>query len=189
MPQAIATTLQTPLKSLAKTWVYFVLFSVLLLMMSCISSFADDNAVLEVGTPAPEFNLPSTIGKNIQLKDYQGRNLILVFYPKDQTYGCTIQLCALRDIYPQLQKMSTAVLASNPDSLESHQEFVKKQNYQFPILVDREKTMTKAYHTQGLFGFNERTVYIIDGKGIIRYAKRGLPPTSELLEALKTIKN
>lgn len=141
--------------------------------------------MLTVGTKAPAFELPDETGDVIKLLDYQGQNLILVFYPKDSTPGCTRQLCALRDDLASFQKLNTAVLASNPDSAASHQRFVEKQGYTFPILVDANKAMATAYQTLKPEGGIQRTVYIIDGKGVIRYAKQGLPPDSELEAAIK----
>lgn len=140
---------------------------------------------LPAGTQAPDFDLPATGGRRIKLSDYAGQNLIIVFYPKDQTPGCTQQLCALRDDLEMFKGLNTAVLASNPDSVESHERFAEKQGYQFPILVDADRSMARAYHALKEDGVGiQRTVYIIDKDGVIRYAKQGLPPDSELAEAI-----
>ncbi len=141
---------------------------------------------LPVGTPAPNFQLPATGNVTIQLSDYQGQNLIIVFYPRDQTPGCTRQLCALRDDKAFFDGLNTAVLGSNPGSLASHERFVAAQSYPFPILVDAERSMAQAYHALKEDGNGvQRTVYIIDGMGVIRYAKQGLPPDTELMEAIR----
>ena len=88
-----------------------------------------EDVLLEVGSKAPVFEGVMASGsKRIGLKDYKGRFVILVFYPKDQTPGCTQQLCALRDDYPALKAINTDVLGVNPDSMESHQKFIEKQN-------------------------------------------------------------
>jgi peroxiredoxin Q/BCP len=141
---------------------------------------------LAVGTPAPDFDLPATGGRQVKLSDYRGKNLIVVFYPKDQTPGCTQQLCALRDDLAPLAALNTEVLASNPDSVESHERFSQKQGYTFPILVDAERTMARDYHALKEGGGIQRTVYIIDKDGIIRYSKQGLPPDSELIAAIQS---
>jgi peroxiredoxin Q/BCP len=141
---------------------------------------------LPPGTTAPDFDLAATGGKPIKLSDFQGKNLIIVFYPKDQTPGCTQQLCALRDDLSDFQALNTDIIASNPDSLASHERFVEKQAYPFPILVDEDKAMAKAYHALKEEGGIQRTVYIIDGKGVIRYSKQGLPPDTELLDAINS---
>lgn len=140
---------------------------------------------LPVGMPAPNFDLPATSGRQVSLSDYSGKNLIIVFYPKDQTPGCTQQLCALRDDEDTFAGLNTAIIASNPDSVESHERFAEKQQYQFPILVDEGKKMAEAYHAVKPEGGIQRTVYILDKEGMIRYSKQGLPPDSELIDAIK----
>lgn len=141
---------------------------------------------LSVGIKAPDFDLPASGGRQVKLADYQGKNLIIVFYPKDQTPGCTQQLCALRDDTELFKGLNTEFIASNPDSLESHDRFAANQSYQFPILVDADRTMAKAYHALKEDGKGiQRTVYILDAAGIVRYAKQGLPPDTELVEAIK----
>ena len=145
----------------------------------------DQTELLPVGSPAPAFDLPATGGRQVKLADYKGQNLVIVFYPKDSTPGCTRQLCALRDDLAQFNDVGTAVLASNPGSLESHERFSAKQGYTFPILMDADKSMAQAYHALKETGGIERTVYIITRDGKIGYAKRGLPPDTELLEAIR----
>lgn len=142
---------------------------------------------LTVGTQAPDFDLPATGGKQVKLSDYRGKNLIIVFYPKDQTPGCTQQLCALRDDTDLFQGLNTEFIASNPDSVESHERFSAAQSYKFPILVDADRSMAKAYHALKEDGKGiQRTVYILDTNGVIRYAKQGLPPNTELAEIIRT---
>lgn len=143
---------------------------------------------LAIGTQAPLFDLPATAGRQVKLSDYRGKNLIIVFYPKDQTPGCTQQLCALRDDFDMFTGLNTEIIASNPDSVESHERFAEKQGYSFPILVDAERTMARDYHALKEDGVGiQRTVYIIDGDGVIRYAKQGLPPDSELADAIRSL--
>ena len=142
---------------------------------------------LPVGSKAPDFDLPATGGRQVKLSDYKGKNLILVFYPKDQTPGCTQQLCALRDDTPLFQALDTEFLASNPASIESHERCAAAQNYAFPIAVDAERTMAKAYRALKEDGKGiQRTVYIIDADGVIRYAKQGLPSDAELAEVIRS---
>lgn len=111
-----------------------------------MSTAVDQFQPLAIGTPAPDFDLPAHTGEQVKLSDFRGKNLIIVFYPKDQTPGCTKQLCALRDDQEHFAKLNTAIIASNPDSAESHTRFAEKQSYAFPILVDAEKKMADAYH-------------------------------------------
>lgn len=144
---------------------------------------------LPVGSAAPAFDLPATYGRQVKLSDYAGKNLLLIFYPKDNTSGCTLQLCALRDAYASFQALNTEGLASNPDTVESHETFADRQQYKFPILADMKQTMAQDYHAWNPETTRvARTVYIIDGHGIIRYAKRGLPNNEELLEAVRSLK-
>jgi peroxiredoxin Q/BCP len=151
-------------------------------MMTIVESYQP----LPLGTQAPDFDLPATGGVQVKLADFQGKNLIIVFYPKDQTPGCTQQLCALRDDTEMFKQLNTAFIASNPDSVESHERFCAAQGYQFPILVDAERSMAKAYHALKEDGKGiQRTVYILDGEGVVRYAKQGLPSDVELADAIR----
>lgn len=153
-----------------------------------MSAIIDTYQPLPVGTRAPHFDLPATGGRQINLADYKGKNVILVFYPKDQTPGCTQQLCALRDDTALFKALNTEFLASNPDSIESHERFAAAQKYEFPILVDADRTMAKVYRALKEDGKGiQRTVYIIDQDGVIRYAKQGLPPDTELAEVIRSL--
>jgi peroxiredoxin Q/BCP len=146
----------------------------------------DPTQPLPVGAVAPDFDLPATGGQRVALSNYRGKNLIIVFYPKDQTPGCTRQLCALRDDIALFEGLNTAVIGANPGSVESHERFAAAQGYPFPIAVDAERAMARAYQALKEDGKAiQRTVYIVDSAGIIRYAKQGLPPDTELLEAIK----
>jgi peroxiredoxin Q/BCP len=152
-----------------------------------MTTVMDKYQPLPAGTKAPDFNLPATGGRQVKLSDYQGKNLIIVFYPKDQTPGCTQQLCALRDDMEMFKALNTEVIASNPDSIESHERFCTAQGYQFPILVDAERSMAKAYHALKEDGKGiQRTVYIVDANGVIRYGKQGLPADSELAAVIRS---
>jgi len=144
-------------------------------------------APLPVGTPAPAFNLPATGGQTLKLSDFTGKNLVIVFYTKDQTPGCTRQLCALRDDKGAFDALNTAILASNPGSLKSHENFAARQGYPFPILVDAARSMATDYQALKEAGGQsiQRTVYIVDAQGVIRYARQGLPNNSELLDAIR----
>lgn len=142
---------------------------------------------LEVGSKAPDFDLPASGAEgNLSLKDYAGKNLILVFYPRDKTPGCTRQLCALRDDKTLFEGLNTEIIASNFGSMKSHDSFREKENYPFPIIVDAEREMARNYHALKENGTSiQRTVYIIDGDGVIRFAKQGMPTDETLAEAIK----
>ena len=167
-------------------FVVFILAFLAGLLWFGYSAFASGDP-LPVGTPAPDFVLEDQSGKSTRLQDYHGKHVVLVFYPGDNTPGCTIQLCSLRDELGKFKAANAEVLASNPASRESHMKFAKAQKYPFPILVDQDKSMAKAYRSLGQGGIVSRTVYIIDKNGVIRYAKRGMPGNDELLSVLKSL--
>lgn len=129
---------------------------------------------LKPGDKAPAFQVKDQDGKMISLDDFAGTKLVIYFYPKDNTPGCTAQACNLRDNYDTLLKAGYKVLGVSADSEKSHQSFIEKFDLPFPLLSDTEKTMLKAY---GVFGPKKfmgktydginRTTFVIDEKGII----------------------
>ncbi|MEK8126354.1 peroxiredoxin [Paenibacillus filicis] len=144
--------------------------------------------MLTAGTPAPAFTAESTKGP-IQLDQYLGKQpIVLIFYPKDETPICTKQLCAVRDSKAQYAEFGALVLGINPGSLEEHQAFSRKFQYDFPLVSDADQSIRQAYDVgQTLFGLlgQQRIVYVIGSSGRIAYAAKGNRPTSELLEALR----
>jgi peroxiredoxin Q/BCP len=137
---------------------------------------------LAVGSTAPDFTLPDQNGTQVSLRDYRGRkNVILVFYPGDDTSVCTKQPCELRDRWPTVQATDTVVLGINPQSAESHQKFAAKQKYPFSLLVDKGKAVAADYHASGLI--IKRTVYLIGKDGRIRFAQRGKAAPETVLGA------
>lgn len=168
---------------------FVLLFSMLLVFSSCSQPAKADEELLKTGFKAPAFSLLDQYGNKHQLSDYQGKNLVIVFYPMDNTPGCTAQLCALRDVYSELQSMNTSVLGSNPADAKSHLSFSEEQNYPFPLLVDDQKQMANDYHVSGSVGYNRRTVYIIDGKGMVRFAERGTPSIETMMAVLNRLNN
>jgi peroxiredoxin Q/BCP len=139
--------------------------------------------LLAVGSTAPLFSLASSNGDTVKLLDFrEKKNVVLVFYPGDRTPGCTKQLCALRDDYTEFDKKDAVIFGVNPADVQSHKTFIEKQHYQFPLLVDEGKAVAKLYGTSGLF--IKRTVYVIDKKGIIIFAQRGMPSDSAILASI-----
>ncbi len=134
---------------------------------------------LPVGTPAPDFSLPDQDGKLVSLAALRGRNVVLIFYPGDDTSICTKQLCAFRDRWADAQRKNAVVFGVNPQTAASHAKFAGKYRFPFPLLVDQGQKLGAAYHAKGLIV--KRTVYLIGPDGIVRFARRGTPPASEVL--------
>lgn len=130
--------------------------------------------MLPIGTKAPDFSLPDQNGKMHSLKDYKGRKLILYFYPKDNTSGCTKQACGFSDRYPQFREKGVEILGVSKDSVESHKEFEEKYGLAFTILSDVEKKVLQAYDVwKEKMNYGKvsmgvvRTTYLIDENGVI----------------------
>jgi len=128
-----------------------------------------------IGRPAPDFSLPSTTGENISLKQFKGKKtVILYFYPKDETPGCTREACSFRDLFAEFEKHNAVILGVSADSLESHQHFREKNHLPFPLLADEDATLSKmygVYKQKNLYGKKsmgiERTTFVIDRTGRI----------------------
>ena len=133
--------------------------------------------MLETGTKAPDFSLPDQDGVMHSLSQYRGKKVILYFYPRDNTPGCTKQACGFRDLYPQFTEKGAVVLGVSKDSVASHKKFQKKDQLSFPILSDTELQVIQAYDVwkeKKLYGKVSmgvvRTTYLIDENGIISKA-------------------
>lgn len=129
---------------------------------------------LKVGDKAPDFNTTDQDGNTVTLSDFKGNKLVLYFYPKDSTPGCTNQACDLRDNYDRLLSKGYKVLGVSADSAKRHKNFIEKNNLPFPLLMDEDKKIINDYGVWGLKKFMgkeydgiHRTTFIIDEKGII----------------------
>lgn len=143
---------------------------------------------LVLGQQAPLFVLKTQNGQEINLADFKGKkNVLLVFYPGDNTPGCVRQLCALRDDYHQFQNKDTVIFGVNHAAAQSHQKFIDQHQFPFDLLIDVDKKVSLAYGAIKLF-FNKtiinRSVILIDKEGKIIYLKRGLPADEEILKQL-----
>ncbi|MCR5228684.1 MAG: thioredoxin-dependent thiol peroxidase [Solobacterium sp.] len=130
--------------------------------------------MLETGIKAPEFTLEDQNGKPHSLKDYRGRKVILYFYPKDNTAGCTKQACGFAERMPQFREKGAVILGVSKDSVASHKKFEEKYGLPFTLLSDPDKTVIQAYDVwkeKKLYGKTSmgvvRTTYLIDEEGII----------------------
>jgi len=131
-------------------------------------------STLKQGDAAPQFSGVDQDGQAVSLSDYSGKKLVLYFYPKDDTPGCTAEACSLRDNYDKLKSAGYEVLGVSTDPVKSHKKFVDKYSLPFRLLSDTEKTVSEAFGVYGLkkfmgkeyMGIN-RTTFLIDEKGII----------------------
>lgn len=132
------------------------------------------SSILKPGDPAPDFSLFSTDGSTVSLKDFIGKKIVLYFYPRDNTPGCTTEACSFNDNLAIVRKKGAVVLGISGDSVASHEKFSKKYGLSFPLLSDEGKEVLKAYGVwkrKSLYGKLfmgiERTTFIIDEKGKI----------------------
>lgn len=140
---------------------------------------------LQVGDIAPEFSLVDQDGKTHSLKDYWGKRVLLYFYPKDDTPGCTREACSFRDNIEKLQK-KIVVFGVSGDSTASHQKFVKKYSLNFPLLADPEKKTITSYGADGLV-FAKRTSFLIASDGKIEKIYLKVNPDAHVVEVLQDI--
>jgi peroxiredoxin Q/BCP len=153
--------------------------------------------MLKEGQKAPSFRLSSVDGGSVALEDYRGTPVVVYFYPKDDTPGCTREACAFRDSQARIRKTGAIVLGVSPDSVASHQKFRDKYKLSFPLLSDPDKGVAKkfgAYGEKTLYGKKVvgmiRSTFIIDGDGIVRkvFPKVRVDGHAEkVLEALQTL--
>ena len=151
--------------------------------------------MIEVGKKAPELSLLNQDGKKISLKDYLGKKVVLYFYPKDDTLGCTKEACNFRDEFPKFTKTKAVILGVSPDSVKSHKKFAEKFDLNFDLLADEEKKVVEKYEVwkeKSMYGRKymgvERTTFIIDEKGKIKTIFNKVKVdghNKEVLEALK----
>ncbi len=139
--------------------------------------------MLQVGDRAPEFTLLSDRGSEVSLADFRGKKIVLYFYPKDNTTGCTTQACELRDTLPSIDARGAVVLGVSPDSVASHVKFRDKYELNFPLLSDPDHTVAEAYGVwkqksmrgRTYWGI-ERSTFMIDEDGVITEAWRKVSP-------------
>lgn len=150
--------------------------------------------MLETGSLAPSFTLPSGDGQTVSLEDFRGRNVVLYFYPRDDTPGCTTQACDLRDSWQAIQETGAVVLGVSPDPPESHARFADKFGLPFPLLSDEDHAVADAYEAWGeksmygkkYFGIIRSTT-IIDPEGRVSHHFPRVKPSEHLSTVLKAL--
>ncbi|WP_094701373.1 thioredoxin-dependent thiol peroxidase [Brevibacillus laterosporus] len=130
--------------------------------------------MLEVGQVAPAFKKPANNGQTINLEEYRGKNVVLYFYPKDSTPGCTTEACDFRDYHGDFSTLNTVVLGISPDSVTSHDKFIAKHELPFPLIADEDHSVAEAYGVwvlKKMYGREymgiERSTFILDTEGKI----------------------
>lgn len=151
-------------------------------------------AMLKIGDPAPDFALQSDSGETVRLSDFRGRRVVVYFYPKDDTPGCTTQACGFRDNYVQIEEQNAVVLGISPDDVQSHQKFKTKFNLPFMLLADRDHQVAEAYGAWGersTYGKTYmgiiRSHFVVDENGTIADAQVQVSPTDSVERALKSL--
>ncbi len=151
--------------------------------------------MIKAGSPAPEFTLKDDAGIVRRLSDFRGKPVILYFYPKDDTPGCTTEACNFRDDYSAYQKANVQILGVSPDSVSSHQKFKSKYTLPFPLLADEGHEVCTAY---GVWGVKKtmgheyegvfRTTFLIDANGVVSKVYENVKPAEHSVELLAQLK-
>ena len=152
-----------------------------------------------IGDRAPDFRLPSTEGKDLGLKDFKGKTVVLYFYPKDDTPGCTKEACSFRDSISELRSAGAEIVGVSTDSLDSHEKFRQKHNLNFPLLSDESSDVVKMYGAwkeKNLYGRRSwgvaRMTYLIGADGRVKKVYKKVSPeehAQQILSDLRALKS
>lgn len=151
--------------------------------------------MIEVGKQAPDFTLPANNGELVKLSDYRGKNVVLYFYPKDMTPGCTTEACDFRDTYGLFEEQNTVILGISPDAVNRHVKFIEKYSLPFVLLADEQSEVAQLYGVWKLkknFGKEymgiERSTFLINSKGEIVKEWRKVKVNGHTAEVLAAVK-
>jgi thioredoxin-dependent peroxiredoxin len=151
--------------------------------------------MVAVGQAAPDFTLQANSNRTISLQDFRGQYVVLYFYPKDMTPGCTTEACDFRDYHPEFAKLNTVVLGISPDDVKSHDKFAAKHELPFPLLADPDHQVADAYGVwvlKKMYGREymgiERSTFLIDPEGTIVKAWPKVKVKGHVEEVLQTIR-
>ncbi|MFZ1976911.1 MAG: thioredoxin-dependent thiol peroxidase [Bacteroidota bacterium] len=150
--------------------------------------------MINVGDKAPDFHLPASGGKTVSLHDFKGKTIVLYFYPKDMTSGCTKEACAFQEALPALSRKKAVVIGVSADSVLSHEKFAQKNNLRFTLVSDGQKETAKAYgvwkeksmYGRKYFGI-ERTTFVLDKRGVVRHIFPKVKVEGHVQELLKVL--
>ena len=151
-------------------------------------------ADLQAGATAPDFTAITDSGATLRLGDLRGKRVVLYFYPKDDTPGCTTQACGFRDSYPVIEEKNAVVLGVSPDGVKSHQKFKTKFNLPFTLVVDEDHAIAEAYGVwveKSMYGKQymgvERSHFVIDEQGVLVDAQVKVKPDDSVAKALAAL--
>lgn len=152
--------------------------------------------MIKPGTAAPEFSLPADDGSEISLKALRGKPVVLYFYPKDDTSGCTTQACGFRDAWAEVKDSGAVLLGVSPDGVSSHQKFKTKYTLPFPLLADTDHSVASAYGAWGkksMYGREYmgilRTTFVIDQKGVVQKVFEKVKPKGHAAEVVAALQS
>jgi len=150
--------------------------------------------VIEEGKPAPDFELQSDGGETVKLSSLRGRPVVLYFYPKDDTPGCTTQACGIRDAYGEFERAGAVVLGVSPDDESSHVRFRKKHDLPFTLLADTDHAVSEQYGVWGEKSFAgrkymgvKRSTFVIDADGTVKTVMHDVKPATHAEEVLAAL--
>ncbi len=162
----------------------------------CPAAMANDLQLkLKIGDPAPDFSAATSGGGTANLKDFRGKYLVLYFYPKDDTPGCTKEACGFRDAFRDFEQAGAVVLGVSVDSVKKHDKFVRKFDLPFPLLADEDKSIVQAYGVWGKKKFmgreylgTHRVTFLIDPRGRIKSIWPTVKPEEHAAEVLAALR-
>ncbi|MHB8396885.1 MAG: peroxiredoxin [Thermoplasmataceae archaeon] len=144
--------------------------------------------ILETGTKAPDFEAKDQNGKTVRLSSFHGKTVVLYFYPKDDTPGCTVEACNFRDNFSSFRQHGIEVIGVSVDSENSHRKFVDKYNLNFTLVSDGSKDIVEKYGVRGDSGSAKRVTYIIKPDGTIGYVYGKVTPKEHAVDVLNRIR-
>jgi peroxiredoxin Q/BCP len=144
--------------------------------------------MIEEGELAPNFSSTDQNGEEVSMKDFRGKNVVLYFYPKDDTPGCIKEACSFRDDIQMFEEIGAEVVGVSVDGVESHKRFVDKYGLNFTLVSDKKKDLTKKYGVLKLTGTAKRTTFLIGKDGKVKYVFKDVKPAGHSKEVFEKLK-